>query len=142
MYYCTCNKLFNNYRENKLEDKIVLVKGRLEDTQLPIDKVDIIVSEWMGYFLLFEAMVDSVIYARDIHLKPDGIILPNRCTISLVGCCDKGKMYKRIFTITSLPLQSVFCTDYIRSYHFLQVICLILLECCSNLVSSVYSFLE
>lgn len=141
MYYCT-NKLFNNYRENKLEDKIVLVKGRLEDTQLPIDKVDIIVSEWMGYFLLFEAMVDSVIYARDIHLKPDGIILPNRCTISLVGCCDKGKMYKLYIYNNLITIAIVFCTDYVRSYCFLQVICLILLECCSNLVSSVYSFLE
>lgn len=77
-------------KENKLEDTIIiLVKGRLEDTELPIDKVDIVVSEWTGYFLLFEAMVDSVIYARDVHLKPDGIMLLNRSTISLVGCSDK-----------------------------------------------------
>lgn len=52
---------------------------------MPVDKFDIIISEWMGYFLLFEGMLDSVIYARDKHLKEGGIILPNRCTMSIVG---------------------------------------------------------
>jgi hypothetical protein len=31
---------------------ITLVKGKLEDVELPMGKFDIIVSEWMGYFLL------------------------------------------------------------------------------------------
>ena len=30
---------------------ITLIKGKMEDIQLPVEKVDIIVSEWMGYFL-------------------------------------------------------------------------------------------
>uniref|UniRef100_A0A1B6JFP7 type I protein arginine methyltransferase n=1 Tax=Homalodisca liturata TaxID=320908 RepID=A0A1B6JFP7_9HEMI len=76
-------------RENNLSDKITLVKGRLEDTELPVPQVDVIVSEWMGYFLLFEAMLDSVIYARDKHLRPGGLLLPNRCSLSLVGGCDQ-----------------------------------------------------
>lgn len=33
---------------------------------------DIIISEWMGYFLLFEAMLDSVLWARDRYLAPGG----------------------------------------------------------------------
>lgn len=74
-------------RENNLQDVIKLVKGRLEDTKLN-EKVDIIVSEWMGYFLLFEGMLDSVIYARDHCLKPGGLLLPNRCNISLVANGD------------------------------------------------------
>ena len=28
-------------------------------------QVDIIISEWMGYFLLYESMLDTVLYARD-----------------------------------------------------------------------------
>lgn len=40
-------------RKNNFSN-IEFVKGRLEDIDLPVDKVDIIVSEWMGYFLLFE----------------------------------------------------------------------------------------
>ena len=31
--------------------EIVLVKGKLEETELPIQQFDIIISEWMGYFL-------------------------------------------------------------------------------------------
>nr|CAD7260629.1 unnamed protein product [Timema shepardi] len=75
-------------RENHLSSKVQLVKGRLEDTNLPIEKVDVIVSEWMGYFLLFEGMLDSVIYARDHYLSPGGLLLPNRCSISLLGVAD------------------------------------------------------
>ncbi|XP_075992702.1 arginine methyltransferase 3 [Anticarsia gemmatalis] len=74
-------------RENNLHEVIKTVKGRLEDTKLD-EKVDIIVSEWMGYFLLFEGMLDSVIYARDHCLKPGGLLLPNRCNISLVANGD------------------------------------------------------
>lgn len=74
-------------RENNLQETITLVKGRLEDTKLN-EKVDIIVSEWMGYFLLFEGMLDSVIYARDHCLKPSGLLLPNRCNMSIVANGD------------------------------------------------------
>ncbi|XP_047987741.1 protein arginine N-methyltransferase 1 [Leguminivora glycinivorella] len=74
-------------RENNLHETIKVVKGRLENTKLD-EKVDIIVSEWMGYFLLFEGMLDSVIYARENCLKPGGLLLPNRCNISLVASGD------------------------------------------------------
>ncbi|KAL5274830.1 PRMT3 family protein [Megaselia abdita] len=67
---------------------IKLIKGRLENTELPIEKFDIIVSEWMGYFLFFEGMLDSVIFARDKYLKPGGTLLPNKCNISLIGHGD------------------------------------------------------
>ena len=30
-----------------------------------MEKVDIIISEWMGYFLFYESMLDTVIFARD-----------------------------------------------------------------------------
>ncbi|KMQ92808.1 protein arginine n-methyltransferase 3-like protein [Lasius niger] len=75
-------------RENNLSDIITLKKGRLEDINIGVDKVDAIISEWMGYFLLFEGMLDTVIYAREHYLTPDGVILPNRCTISIVGSGD------------------------------------------------------
>lgn len=44
------------FRKNNFSN-IEFVKGRLEDINLPVDKVDIIVSEWMGYFLLFEGWI-------------------------------------------------------------------------------------
>ena len=43
--------------------------------------VDIIVSEWMGYALLFESMLDSVLYARDRWMKPGGCVLPDKAIV-------------------------------------------------------------
>lgn len=37
----------------------------MEETELPVDQVDIIISEWMGYCLFYESMLNTVIYARD-----------------------------------------------------------------------------
>lgn len=78
-------------RENNLSDKIHLIKDRIENAKLDVDKFDVIVSEWMGYFLLFEAMLDSLIFARGKYLKEGGLLLPNRCTLSLVGVSDLSK---------------------------------------------------
>ncbi|XP_043525421.1 protein arginine N-methyltransferase 3 isoform X2 [Frieseomelitta varia] len=83
-------------RENNLSDIITLKKGRLEDINLDENKVDAIVSEWMGYFLLFEGMLDTVIYARDNYLIPGGILLPNRCTLSIVGSGDTRRYVELI----------------------------------------------
>ena len=50
---------------------------------------DVILSEWMGYFLLFESMLDTVLYARDRWLKPDGIMMPNNCRLYLTASSDQ-----------------------------------------------------
>lgn len=50
----------------------------MEEITLPVPQVDIIISEWMGYFLLYESMLDSVLWARDHYLAPDGKMLPDR----------------------------------------------------------------
>lgn len=55
----------NIIEENGFKDKITLIQGKVEEVELPVDKVDIIISEWMGYFLLFESMLDTVLFARD-----------------------------------------------------------------------------
>jgi protein arginine N-methyltransferase 1 len=73
---------------NGMSDKITLLQGKMEEVVLPFDKVDIIISEWMGYFLLYESMLDTVLYARDKYLKPDGLIFPDKATIFLAGIED------------------------------------------------------
>lgn len=83
-------------RSNQLEDKITLIKGRIEDIKLPVEKVDIIISEWMGYFLLFESMLDSVLYARDLYLADGGSVYPDLCNISLAALGDTQKHQDRI----------------------------------------------
>ena len=55
--------------ENGLTDKITIINGLFEEITLPVDKVDIIISEWMGYFLLYESMFDSVLFAKEKWLR-------------------------------------------------------------------------
>jgi len=78
-----------NIRANKLEDTITCIRGKIEQVTLPVDSVDIIVSEWMGYCLLFEAMLDSVVWARDRYLRPDGLMVPSHCTLRISPITDQ-----------------------------------------------------
>nr|CAH0099022.1 unnamed protein product [Daphnia galeata] len=78
-------------RENKMENKIKLVRGKIEEVTLNEPMVDVLVSEWMGYFLLFEGMLDSVIHARNKYLAPDGLMLPNSCSISMMAIGDSER---------------------------------------------------
>ncbi|CAI5942973.1 unnamed protein product [Closterium sp. NIES-64] len=58
-------------RANGVADRVTVLQESMEDVQLP-EKVDVIISEWMGYFLVRESMLDSVLVARDRWLKPGG----------------------------------------------------------------------
>lgn len=85
-------------KKNGLSDKITVIKGKMEDVVLPVEKVDIIISEWMGYFLLYESMLDSVLWARDRYLVKGGKMLPDRATMFIAGIEDgKFKGEKKSF---------------------------------------------
>ncbi|CAH0059663.1 unnamed protein product [Clonostachys solani] len=73
---------------NGLSDKITLIQGKMEEVELPFPKVDIIISEWMGYFLLYESMLDTVLYARDRYLEKGGLIFPDKASIYFAGIED------------------------------------------------------
>ena len=55
---------------NRIFSVIRVIKGKIEDIELPegIDKVDVIIAEWMGYTLFYDSIIQSVIYARDKYL--------------------------------------------------------------------------
>ncbi|KAI9374287.1 S-adenosyl-L-methionine-dependent methyltransferase [Aspergillus egyptiacus] len=74
--------------ENGFGDVITCIRGKIEEVVLPVNQVDIIVSEWMGYGLLFEAMFDSVIYARDRYLAPGGLMVPSHATLRIAPLAD------------------------------------------------------
>ena len=50
--------------DNHLDHIITIIRGKVEEIELPVPKVDIIISEWMGYCLFYESMLDTVLYAR------------------------------------------------------------------------------
>jgi histone-arginine methyltransferase CARM1 len=61
-------------RTNNLSDKITVIPGKIEEIQLP-EKVDVIISEPMGYMLVNERMLESYMYGRKF-LKPGGRMFP------------------------------------------------------------------
>ncbi|KAI1110134.1 S-adenosyl-L-methionine-dependent methyltransferase [Nemania sp. NC0429] len=77
----------NIYRAG-LSDTITTLHGKMEEVALPVDQVDIIVSEWMGYCLLFEAMLPSVLYARDKYLAPGGLMVPSHTNMWAAPASD------------------------------------------------------
>lgn len=42
----------------------------------------------MGYFLLYESMFDSVLYAREKWLAPDGVLLPDSAAMHIAAIDD------------------------------------------------------
>ena len=75
--------------ENGYEDRVRVMQCRVEDASLP-EKVDVIVSEWMGHALVYESMVESVLTARDRWLKPGGAIFPERAVLKMALCTAPG----------------------------------------------------
>ncbi|KAM0944874.1 putative methyltransferase [Dioscorea sansibarensis] len=63
-------------KANNVDDVVQVIEGSMEEVLLP-EKVDVIISEWMGHFLLRESMFDSIICARDRWLKPNGVMYPS-----------------------------------------------------------------
>lgn len=82
-------------KDNSYEDVIEVHQVKIEEFEilnesgLKVDnqrQIDIIVSEWMGFFLLHEGMLDSVINARDRFLRANGQMFPSTATLSLAPC--------------------------------------------------------
>jgi type I protein arginine methyltransferase len=82
---------------NGLGEQITVVSGDVGSSDLrlpsagggagqpgePLEEhsVDVLVSEWMGFYLLHESMLGSVLDARDRWLRPGGQMLPARARI-------------------------------------------------------------
>lgn len=71
----------NNYTN------IHVIQGKIEEIVLP-EKVDIIISEPIGFLLVHERMLESYVIARDRFLKPDGLMMPSTGSIVLCPITD------------------------------------------------------
>lgn len=95
VYAVECSKIVDQARviveANGFADIIQVKESKVEELDLP-EKVDIIISEWMGYFLFYESMLDTVLFARDKWLKPDGLMFPDKCNLYL--CAIEDAHYK------------------------------------------------
>jgi protein arginine N-methyltransferase 1 len=75
-----CFLVLNFFGSDKLENITELPDG--------IEKVDVIISFFMGYSLLYESMMTTVLIARDRWLAPGGIMMPDQCELYLYGVHD------------------------------------------------------
>jgi len=78
-------------KANGFEDVITLVRGKVEEIELPYDikKVDIIISEWMGYCLFYESMLKTVLFARDKWLVEGGLMFPDKASLHILAIEDR-----------------------------------------------------
>ena len=65
--------------ENRVEDIVRVIHGDVMDIEPP-ERVDVVVSEWLGGFGIDEGMLVPVITARDRWLKPGGAMIPRSVT--------------------------------------------------------------
>eukprot|EP00435_Cladocopium_sp_Y103_P000261 s2848_g1.t1 len=89
-------------RRNGYDEVIEVVCGRprsLEKLPGGIEKVDIIVCLFMGYFLMYEARLPELIEARDRWLKPGGLMFPDRAKlfVSMVQDGDHKRKHYDFF---------------------------------------------
>jgi predicted RNA methylase len=100
VYAVDCSSIIHRasmiVRDNGMSDRITLMQGKMEDIVLPVPHVDVIVSEWMGYFLLYESMLNTVLFARDRWLRPGGVVFPDKAVMYLCACEDEAMKYERI----------------------------------------------
>ncbi len=64
---------------NGVTEIVHVIQGDVSDIDLP-ERVDVVVSEWLGGFGIDEGMLVPVITARDRWLKPGGVMIPHSVT--------------------------------------------------------------
>ncbi len=78
----------------------------------------------MGFMLLYEGMLDSIIFARDKFLKEDGLMFPHKATIFCAAFSDEDYRKQKFefftkndygldFSALIKPLQTITYVDKI-----------------------------
>ena len=75
-------------KSNGLSDQITVIQGEMEALDLP-EKVDVIVSEWLGGYGVDENLLPIVIQARDRWLKLGGVMIPGTTTSWMAPAYDQ-----------------------------------------------------
>ncbi|XP_029315074.1 protein arginine N-methyltransferase 2 isoform X2 [Cottoperca gobio] len=114
-------------KQNGCEAVVTVLQGRAEEIELP-ERVDVLVSEWMGNCLLFEFMVESVLVARDRWLKEGGVMWPSSATLTLVPCqansyyAEKMAFWEQPYGLDFTPLQPLAQQEFFTKPKFSHLI--------------------
>ena len=74
-------------KANGFESVIMVIQSTIETLELP-EKVDTIISEPLGTYLLNERMLETFLIARDKFLKTGGRMFPTRSDLYLMPFND------------------------------------------------------
>ena len=101
---------------NRYQDIINVYNCDVEDIY-NIEKIDIIICEWMGNFLLSNSFLKKVIYARDKFLVKDGLIFPDKAILYISGIQDekfkkdKFNMWDNVYSINMNCVKNISFKD-------------------------------
>lgn len=103
-----CHKLIpilnDVVKDNNCESIVEVIYGEVESIEVP-DNIDVLISEWMGHYLLHESMIESIINARRF-LSSDSLILPHKATI-YVALCDLPQLTSQWTKLRDVNMEAV-----------------------------------
>lgn len=98
-------------KDNNYSEIIEVINKDIYTCKLK-QRVDIIICNWTGYFLLQNSLIRQLIFARDNYLNEDGVIFPDKVTLYLAGIEDieykfgKISMWDTVYGINMSCLKS------------------------------------
>ncbi|KAG4066161.1 hypothetical protein HA402_010363 [Bradysia odoriphaga] len=99
---------------NNVQDRITVMPGKIEEIDLP-QKVDIIISEPMGYMLYNERMLETYLHARK-WLKPGGKMFPTQGDLHVAPFSDEA-LYLEQYNKANFWYQSAFHGVNLSALH-------------------------
>lgn len=73
---------------NGVADRVEVIHSEMASARLP-EQVDVIVSEWIGWYGIDENLLAPLVMARDRWLKPSGTMVPQQVTAWLAPAWDE-----------------------------------------------------
>ncbi|ETW00356.1 hypothetical protein H310_07002 [Aphanomyces invadans] len=95
---------------NGMANKIVVIKGKMEDVKLP-EKVDIVISEPMGFFLVHERMLETYVLGRTKWMKPGGLMFPSTGTMFVCPFTDDSIYQEQMAKVSFWRQQNFYGLD-------------------------------
>ncbi|XP_039258312.1 histone-arginine methyltransferase CARM1-like [Styela clava] len=86
--------------------RIIVIPGKIEEIKLP-EKVDVIVSEPMGYMLFNERMLETYLHAKKFLKQPNGMMFPTIGDLHIAPFSDE-QLYMEQFTKANFWYQQSF----------------------------------
>ena len=113
-------------------NKLVVIAGKIEEIEIP-EKVDIIISEPMGYMLFNERMLETFLHAKK-WLKPGGKMFPTRGDLHIAPFNDETLFMEQfnkanfwyffIYNIWNSEINIYRFYRYQQSFHGVDLSCL------------------